>query len=160
MASTRPKGLARKTGINVVPILIYVAIALAVTAGMYVWDLQYRRAQEDLRRPPAPEVIAKNLVENIVGPNSVKEVKVDREKKAVTLTFDSALYRADKPKKELRELLEAEATLAIGAILQQMRDFGQVTVTLTNKGKTLAVGEGARGKDKVSMTFVDERLKD
>ncbi|MGH2375333.1 MAG: hypothetical protein ACRDIC_17910 [bacterium] len=160
MASSRPKGLARKTGINIVPILIYVTVAVVVTAGMYVWDLQYRRAQEDARRPPAPEVIAKNLVENIVGPNSVKEVKVDREKKAVTLTFDSALFRADKSKKELRELLEAEATLATGAILQQMRDTNQVTATLTYKGKTLAVAEAVRGKDKVSMTFVDERLKD
>ncbi len=142
------------------PILIYVAVALVVTAGMYVWDLRYRRAQEDLRRPPAPEVIAKNLVENIVGANSVKEVKVDKDKKTVTLTFDSALFRADKSKKELRELLEAEATLATGAILQQMRDFEKVTATLVNKGKTLAVGEAVRGKDKVSMTFVDERLKD
>ena len=160
MASTRPKGLARKTGINILPILIYIAIAVVVAAGMYIWDLQYRRAQEDLRKPPAPEVIAKNLVENIVGPNTVKEVKVDREKKAVTLTFDSALFRAEKPKKELRELLEAEATLATGAILQQMRDFEKVTATLTYRGKPLAVGEAVRGQDKVSMTFVDERLKD
>lgn len=160
MASTRPKGLARKTGINIVPILIYIGVAVVVTAGMYVWDLQYRRSQEDLRRPPAPEVIAKNLVENIVGPNSVKEVKVDREKKTVSLTFDSALYRADKSKKELRELLEAEATLATGAILQQMRDMNQVNATLTFKGKTLATAEAVRGKDKVSMTFVDEQLKD
>jgi len=160
VASTRPKGLARKTGINILPILIYIAIAVVVAAGMYIWDLQYRRAQEDLRKPPAPEVIAKNLVENIVGPNTVKEVKVDREKKAVTLTFDSALFRAEKPKKELRELLEAEATLATGAILQQMRDFEKVTATLTYRGKPLAVGEAVRGQDKVSMTFVDERLKD
>ncbi|MGH2349034.1 MAG: hypothetical protein ACRDFT_06150 [bacterium] len=160
MASTRPKGLARKTGINILPILIYIAIAVVVAAGMYIWDVQYRRAQEDLRKPPAPEVIAKNLVENIVGPNTVKEVKVDREKKAVTLTFDSALFRAEKPKKELRELLEAEATLATGAILQQMRDFEKVTATLTYRGKPLAVGEAVRGQDKVSMTFVDERLKD
>lgn len=160
MASTRPKGLARKTGINPVPILIYVAVALVVTAGMYVWDLQYRRTLEAQRRPPEPEVIARNLVDNIVGANSVKEVKVDRDKKTIALTFESALFRADKPKKELRELLDAEATLATQVILQQMRDYGQVTATLTNKGQTLAVAEAVRGKDKVTMTFVDERLKE
>ncbi len=160
MGSTRPKGISRKTGINPIPVLIYVAVALVVTAGMYALDLRYRRAEEARRRPPEPEVLARSLVENIVGANSVKEVKVDREKKTIALTFESALFRADKPKKELRELLEAEATLATQAILQQMRDQGQVTATLTNKGQTLAVAEAVRGKDKVTMTFVDERLKE
>lgn len=160
MASTRPKGLARKTGINPVPILIYVAVAVVVTAGMYVWDLQYRKAEEAKRRPPEPEVIAKNLVENIVGKDTVKELKVDREKKAITLTFEAQQIKLEMPKKQLRELLEAEAVLATDAILSQMRDFVQVTATLTFKGKTLAVAEAVRGKDKVAMTFVDERLKD
>jgi len=160
VAGTRPKGLSRKTGINVVPIIIYVAVAVLVTAGMYVWDLQYRRGEEARRRPPEPQVLAKNLVENIVGENTVKEVKVDREKKTIALTFESALYKADKPKKELRELLDAEATLATQALLQQMRDFDRVTATLVYKGKTLAVGEAIRGQNKVAMTFVDEGLKD
>ena len=160
MASTRPKGLARKTGINLVPILIYVAVAVVVTAGMYVWVLQYRKAEEARRRPPEPEVIAKNLVENIVGKDTVKELKVDREKKAITLTFEAQQIKLEMPKKQLRELLEAEAVLATDAILSQMRDFGQVTATLTFKGKTMAVAEAVRGKDKVAMTFVDERLKD
>lgn len=160
MASTRPKGLARKTGINLVPILIYVVVALVVTAGMYVWDLQFRKAEEAKRRPPEPEVIAKNLVENIVGKDTVKELKVDREKKAITLTFEAQQIKLEMPKKQLRELLEAEAVLATDAILSQMRDYGQVTATLTFQGKTLAVAEAVRGKDKVAMTFVDERLKD
>ncbi len=160
MASTRPKSLARKTGINPIPIVIYVGVAIVVTAGMYAWDLQYRRAEETRRRPPDPEVIAKNLVENVVGAGTVKEVKIDRDKKTITITFESALFKPDKPKKELRELLDAEATLAAGAVLDQMRDYGQATLTLTNQGKTLAVAEAARGKEKPSITYVDERLKD
>jgi hypothetical protein len=140
--------------------MIYVAVAVIVTAGMYLWDLQYRRGEEAKQRPPEPEVVAKNLVENVIGAGTVTEVKVDRQKKAVAVTFESALFKPEKPKKELRELLDAEATLAAGAILQQMSDYGQVTLTLTNKGKTLAVAEAARGKEKPSLTFVDERLKD
>lgn len=158
--SMRSKNLARKTGINLVPILIYVGVAVVVAAGMYAWDVKYRRDEEARRRPPPPEVIAKNLVENIVGSDTVRDVKVDQERKAVTVTFDSVLFKPGKPKKDLRELLEAEATLATQAVLMQMREYGQVNAVLVNQGKTLAVAEAVRGKDKISINFVDERLKD
>lgn len=160
MFSPRPKGLARKTGINLLPIVIYVAVAVVLTAGMYLWDVQYRRQQEAARRPPDPEVIAKNLLENVVGAGVVKEVKVDREKKSIAISFESALFKPEKPKQELRELLDAEATLATQAILAQMRDFDRVVATLIHQGKTLATAEAVRGKDRVTTTFVDERLKD
>lgn len=158
--SMRPKNLARKTGINLVPILIYIGVAVVVAAGMYAWDMKYRRDEEARRRPPPPEVIAKNLVENIVGSDTVRNVKVDQEKKVLTVTFDSVLFKPEKPKKDLRELLEAEATLATQAVLMQMREYSQVNAVLVNQGKTLAVAEAVRGKDKISITFMDERLKD
>ncbi len=160
MASARSKGLARKTGINLLPILIYILVAIILTGGLYLWDVQYRKGEETRRRPPDPEVVAKNLVENVVGAGVVKEVKIDNEKKTIAVTFESALFKPDKPKKELRELLDAEATLAAGALLAQMRDYGQVTLTLTNQGKTLAVADAGRGKEKPALTYVDERLKD
>ncbi|MBM3471085.1 MAG: hypothetical protein FJX73_09900 [Armatimonadetes bacterium] len=158
--SMRPKNLARKTGINLVPILIYIGVAVVVAAGMYAWDVKYRRDEEARRRPPPPEVIAKNLVENIVGSDTVRDVKVDQEKKTITVTFGSVLFKPEKRKKDLRELLEAEATLATQAVLMQMREYGQVNAVLMSQGKTLAVAEAVRGKDKISINFVDERLKD
>lgn len=158
--SMRPKNLARKTGINLAPILIYVGVAVVVAAGMYAWDMKYRRDEEARRRPPSPEIVAKNLVENIVGSDTVRDVKVDQAKKTVTVTFDSVLFKPEKPKKELRELLEAEATLATQAVMMQMREYGQVNAVLLNQGKTLAVAEAVRGKDKISIAFMDERLKD
>jgi len=156
----RPRNLARKTGMNLVPILIYIGVAVVVAAGMYAWDVKYRRDEAARRLPPPPEVIAKNLVENIVGSDTVRDVKVDPEKKTVTVTFDSVLFKPEKPKKDLRELMEAEATLATQAVLMQMREYGQVNAVLVNQGKTLAVAEAVRGKDKISISFIDERLKD
>jgi hypothetical protein len=156
----RSKSLARKTGLNVVPVAVYVAVAVLVTGGMYAWDLSYRRQQEARRRPPEPEVLARNLVENIVGANTVREVKVDREKKTVAVTFTSVLFKPEKPKKELRDLLEAEATLATQAILSQMREYNTVTATLVHNGATLATAAATRGTDKVAMTYLDARLKD
>lgn len=163
MASARPKGLTRKTGINVAPIVIYVVVALVVTAGMFAWDVRYRRAEEDRRKPPTPEVIARNLVENAIGANTVRDVKVDREKKTIVVTFESTQFKPDKPKAILRDLLDAEATIATKQILlppSPLRDFDKVTATLVKEGKTLAVAEASRNADRVTMTWVDERLKD
>lgn len=158
--SMRSKNLARKTGINLVPILIYIGVAVVVAVGMYAWDVKYRRDEEARRRPPSPEVIAKNLVENIVGSDTVRGVKIDPEKKEITVTFESVLFKPGKPKKDLRELMEAEATLATQAVLMQMREYGQVIAVVVHQGKTLAVAEAVRGKDKISINFLDERLKD
>jgi hypothetical protein len=163
VASTRPKGVTRKTGINVLPIVIYIVVALVVTAGMFAWDVRYRRAEDDRRKPPAPEMVARNLVENAIGANTVRDVKVDREKKSIAVTFESTQFNPGKPKAVLRELLEAEAVIATKQILlppSPLREFDKVTATLVKDGKTLAVAEASRGADRVTMTYVDERLKD
>lgn len=160
MASARPKG-GRRSGINVTPILIYVVVAAVVAAGMYAWDIQFRRAEEARRRPPEPEVVARNLVENVVGAGTVKgEVKIDKGTKTLTMTFESQLFKPEKPKKDLRELLEAEATLATQAVVSQLRDIDKVLMTLTAGDKTLATAEVARGRDRLLMTYVDERVKE
>jgi hypothetical protein len=142
------------------PILIYVLVAVVVAGGMYAWDVQFRRAEEARRRPPEPETIARNLVENVVGAGTVKEVKIDKGTKTLTMTFESQLFKPEKPKKDLRELLEAEATLATQAVTAQLRDVDKVVMTLTAGDKTIATAEAARGRDRVLMTYVDERVKE
>lgn len=162
MAGARPK-VARKTGINLAPIVIYIVVALVVTAGMFAWDVRYRRAQEDRGRPPEPDVIARNLVENAIGAKTVRDVKVDREKKTIAVTFESTQFNPSKPKAVIRELLEAEATIATKQILlppSPLREFDTVTATLVKDGKTLALAEASRNAERVTMTWVDERLKD
>jgi len=76
------------------------------------------------------------------------------------MTFESQLFKPEKPKKDLRELLEAEATLATQAVVSQLRDIDKVLMTLTAGDKTLATAEAARGRDRLLMTYVDERVKE
>jgi hypothetical protein len=159
VASMRPRGVARKTGINPLPIVVYIAVAVVVAGGMYAWDLQYRRAEEARRRPPEPEVIARNLVENVIGADTVKEVRVVRDRKLVAVTFASVLYKPERAKAELRELLEAEGTLATQAILATMRDIDRVAATLVHQGRTLVIVEAERGRDRVTTTIVDDGLR-
>lgn len=84
--------LARKTGISLGPILIYIVTVLVIGAGLFAWDAAYRRQQEEAQKPPPPDVIAKNLVENIIGRDTVKNVKVDEAAGTVEVVFESATY--------------------------------------------------------------------
>src|SRR3989442_8148403 len=68
--------LAMKTGLSWVPVVIYVAAVVVVSGGLFTWDYAYRRKAEEALPPPPPDVLAKNLVENIIGRGTVKDVKV------------------------------------------------------------------------------------
>lgn len=92
MARVRADRISRKTGLSIGPILIYIAAVVLVSAGLFAWDYSYRRKQEEALKPPPPEVIAKNLVENIIGRNTVKSVKVDEAAGMVDVVFESATY--------------------------------------------------------------------
>lgn len=88
----KPGRLVRKTGVSIGPILIYIAAVAIVSGGLYAWDSAYRRREEEARKPPPPEVVAKNLVENIIGRGAVKDVKVNETAGSVEVTFESATY--------------------------------------------------------------------
>lgn len=84
--------LTRRTGLSLGPILIYIAAVAVVGGGLLAWDLTWRRREEAARRPPPTDVLAKNLVENIIGRDTVKDVKVDEAAGTVEVTFESATY--------------------------------------------------------------------
>lgn len=84
--------LARRTGLRPGPILIYVAVVAVVVVGLLAWDAAWKRREEAARKPPPADVLAKNLVENIIGRNTVKTVAVDEAKGTVDVTFESATY--------------------------------------------------------------------
>ncbi len=74
----RADRLAKKTGLSWLAVTIYVAVV--------------RRRQEEAMRPPAPDVLAKNLVENIIGRGAVKGIKVDEAAGIVDVKWESATY--------------------------------------------------------------------
>ncbi len=84
--------LVKKTGLSWVPVTIYIGVVVAVSAGLFSWDYLYRRRQEEALRPPSPDVLAKNLVENIIGRGSVRDIKLDEGAGTVEVTFESATY--------------------------------------------------------------------
>ena len=131
--------LARRTGLRAGPILIYVAVVAGVVAGLLAWDAAWKQREEAARRPPPADVLARNLVENIIGPNTVKTVTVDEAKGTVDVTFESATYPP------------AARAAAAGEVLPKQLD--RLTPgTRVTKGQALVYVKGPSGAEAVGAT--------
>lgn len=131
--------LARRTGLRPGPILIYVAVVAVVVAGLLAWDAAWKRREEAGRKPPPADVLAKNLVENIIGRNTVKKVTVDEAKGTVDVTFESATYPP------------AARLTAAGEVLPKQLDRLTSGARVT-KGQPLVYVRGASGTEAVAAT--------
>jgi len=168
VARARVGGLARKTGINPVPIVIFVVVAALAGGGLFAWDYLWRQRQEEATRPPAPDVLVRSLVEGIIGKDTVKEVKVDAAAGEVTVTFESATFKPGEAVPVSRERLAAEAELASSIVLNApppiaaqvpvMQGLKKVSLTLVYQGAPLATAVAERGKN-FQITYIDPRLE-
>jgi hypothetical protein len=84
-------------------------------------------------------VLAKNLVENIIGRNTVKDVKVDETAGTVDVTFESATYPP------------AARITAAGEVLPRGLDGLSAGARVT-KGQPLIYVKGASGTEVVGAT--------
>lgn len=131
--------LARRTGLRPGPILIYVGVVAVIVAGLLAWDAAWKRREEAGRKPPPADVLAKNLVENIIGRNTVKTVKVDEAKGTVDVTFESATYPP------------AARVTAAGEVLPRQLDKLTPGARVT-KGQALIYVKGPTGAEVVAAT--------
>jgi hypothetical protein len=169
VARERVARLTRKSGINLLPIVLFVIAAAIAGAGLFTWDYLWRKKQEEANRPPPPDVVVRNLVENIIGPDTVKEAKIDVATGTVTVTFESATFKPEQPPKDSREFLSAEAKLAADVLLRPppqlvaavppLGQVKQVNLTIVYKGATLATATTQKGEKDVQVTYVDPRVK-
>lgn len=160
--------ITRKSGINPLPIMVFVLVAALAGGGLFTWDYLYRKRQEQANRPPSTEVVIKNLVENIIGRETVKAATFNQAAGVVAVTFESATFKPNQAKKDSQEFLTAEAKLASDVILivpppleeQQpaLKTVKRVDLTITFQGATLATATAERNKE-VKVTFLDPRVK-
>jgi len=160
--------IARRSGINPLPLLIFVLVAALAGGALFAWDYVYRQRQEAATRPPSAEIVIKNLVENIIGRDTVKAATFDQAAGVVAVTFESATFKPGQSKQDSRTFLSAEAELASEVILSipdqlaeaqpALKNVKRVDLTLIYQGATLATARAERNK-KPQVTFVDPRVK-
>ncbi len=102
----------------------------------------------------APEVIAKNLAENVLGEQMVKHVRVSSDGAQIDIHWESATFKPANSRETTRDLLKAEAELAGGAIMTIMRPITLRFVILLGE-KTLASGEMSRG-GRFAITYASD----
>lgn len=106
-------------------------------------------------RPTAPpEVIAKNLAENVLGEDTVRRVLVLRDGQLIIIAWDTVLYRPTNTQERNREQMRGEAQLATGSIMGVMRPE-RIEFTMLNGAKTLAFGYRTRDGE-FTITFARE----
>jgi hypothetical protein len=103
--------------------------------------------------PAAPAddtaTIARHLAENILGKGQVRSSRTTNGGRGLAMTWESATYRPQHAPSQTRELLEAEAGLAWGAILRVLRHVEVLEFEITLNDRRLCTGTASRARPMV-----------
>lgn len=106
-------------------------------------------------RPTAPpEVIAKNLAENVLGEGTVRSVRVLGGGQVIIIAWETVLYKPTNTLQRNREQMRGEAELATGSIMGVLRP-DRIEFTMWNREKTLASGYRTRDGEFI-ITYAKE----
>jgi hypothetical protein len=153
--SKRPSRLLRVRGRPALwrPIAIYIVLVVLAGAGIALWDHFYQAQQAALYQPPPPQVMAKDIIESIVGRGTVHGVSVDAKTGQADLTVEDVLTKPGQSAAEVKKNLTAEGTLTVQALRANMPSLKTVTIHLVKAGKPLATARLAPGQKQVAVDY-------
>lgn len=135
------------------PIAIYVGLVILAGAGIVFWDHAYQAQQAALYQPPSPPVMAKDIIESIVGRGTVHDVNVNTKTGQADLTVEDVLTKPGQSAAEVKKNLTAEGTLTVQALRANMPSLKSVTIHLVKSGKPLATAHMAPGQKQVAVDY-------
>ena len=97
-----------------------------------------------------PDVVARNLAENVLGEGTVRSVQVGGGGQRITITWDAVLYRTTHTRAKNREQLRGEAELATGAIMGVLRPQ---MISFSILLKERAIAQGTRSPQGFAITY-------
>ncbi|MDQ7843822.1 MAG: hypothetical protein QN141_08955 [Armatimonadota bacterium] len=101
----------------------------------------------------APEVVARNLAENVLGPRTVRSVRVSAGGRYIDIVWDAVLYRPAHSPARNREQLRGEAELATGSIMGVLRP---AAIDFTMMVGRRAIARGRRTPEEFTITYAQE----
>lgn len=119
------------------PAAAYVLFVLLAGGGIFAWDRAYEARQRALFAPPPPPVLVRNLIEDVVGRGTVKDVKIDDKTSTLTVTVQDVLVKPGQSLDEKKKNLAAEGALAIQFVQSRLR-YKVMAVHLVQNGQVLA----------------------
>lgn len=115
------------------PVTVYALLVVAVSLGVAAWDRAY-----EARLRPQPRLLAKNLVESIIGPGSVHTITLDEKTGSADLVVEDVLIKPGQSRTEMEKNLSTEGSLAIQLLRGRMGSLKAITLHLVKAGKPLA----------------------
>jgi hypothetical protein len=128
-----------------------VCVAVAVLAAPAALSGVPSAAAQQSR--PSPELVARNLAENVLGEGTVRSVRVESGGRTIIISWDAVLYRSTHTRAKNREQLRGEAELATGAIMGVLRPQ---MITFTIWLGSRAIAQGTRSVDGLRMTYAKD----
>jgi hypothetical protein len=128
-----------------------VCVAVAVLAAPAALSGVPSAAAQQSR--PSPELVARNLAENVLGEGTVRSVRVESGGRRIIISWDAVLYRSTHTRAKNREQLRGEAELATGAIMGVLRPQ---MITFTIWLGSRAIAQGTRSVDGLRMTYAKD----
>jgi len=104
-------------------------------------------------RAPSPDLVARNLAENVLGEGTVRSVRVVSGGRQIVITWDAVLYRPTQTRAKNREQLRGEAELATGAVMGVLKP-SLIRFTMLLNDRPLA--QGTRSSDAFTITYAKE----
>jgi len=102
---------------------------------------------------PRPELIARNLAENVLGEGTVRSVRVVAGGRQIVIAWDAVLYRPTHTRAKNREQLRGEAELATGAVMGVLKPH-LIRFTILLNDRPLA--QGTRSSDAFTITYAKD----
>lgn len=102
---------------------------------------------------PSPDLVARNLAENVLGEGTVRSVRVVSGGRQIVITWDAVLYRPTQTRAKNREQLRGEAELATGAVMGVLKP-SLIRFTMLLSDRPLA--QGTRSSDAFTITYAKE----
>ena len=94
----------------------------------------------------SPAETVRAIAENILGPDTVKTVRLVDGGRTVLIRWESATYRTGAPLAETREILYGEALLTTAAVLGHLRGIVRIRFSMVQGTRMLATGNNWRGR--------------
>ncbi|HKV44876.1 MAG TPA: hypothetical protein VJT32_09430 [bacterium] len=99
------------------PAAIYLAIVAVVAVALGAWEHAYEARQAGTAASLRPDVIARRLVENVVGAGTVQSSTLDAKTDTLTMKVKDVVSDQAKTPEQKRALLSGEGTQAVQGIL-------------------------------------------
>lgn len=95
---------------------------------------------------PSPAETVRSVAESVLGPRTVKSVRLADDGRTVLIRWESATYRPDVSRAEMREILYGEALLTTSAVLGSVRRVVRIRFSMLYGTRMVATGDNWRGR--------------